>query len=354
MCFLICLKVSTVVCQRICLRNIEVCHQRIHGVRSLYSLLCLNFLGFFLDHLCLGSVKACPFGINLAEPGQHFCALIGLPELEVSGSLKELTYTLGLLDTRQLDEDTSGLVQLLDVGLNDTEAVDTRAEHVERVVDSSVHFLAQHFFNLCIGGVEGHFVFELKRREHRRELRIGVLLFVRLDEKCDEVDLAVFLLLFSSSHGLCEVLAGVVARKCIQDVGNTHFHRYVHTALQVKAEVDFLFTALFEGVAKPHFLACNGVQIDVLLGFLSVSVLLRLFVVVARYETEGEIEGAYQSEAHGQDSNNSFVLHFICYLHLYFVVLLRHKHPKKPAKLLLFFDISKYFVIFSLFWVHFL
>ena len=80
--------------------------------------------------------------IELREVGSHLRSVVSLPELKVGTTLKELTYTLWLLDAGEFHHDASALsLNLLDVGLHHAEAVDTCAEHIERVVNGLFHTL---------------------------------------------------------------------------------------------------------------------------------------------------------------------------------------------------------------------
>ena len=71
---------------------------------------------------------------TIAEASQivsYFIKGIGAPELEVSTTLQKFAYTLGILDTRELDEDTTLTFETLEVRCDDTEAVDTRTQDIE-------------------------------------------------------------------------------------------------------------------------------------------------------------------------------------------------------------------------------
>ena len=61
----------------------------------------------------------------------YFIKGIGAPELEVSTTLQKFAYTLRILDTRELDEDTALTLETLEVRSDDTEAVDTRTQDIE-------------------------------------------------------------------------------------------------------------------------------------------------------------------------------------------------------------------------------
>ena len=76
--------------------------------------------------------------------------------------MQQLTYALGLLDARHFDHDASFLTfEGLDVRLYDAEAVDTCAEHVVGVVDSTLHLGAEYAFHLRVCALGGHLVAQL-------------------------------------------------------------------------------------------------------------------------------------------------------------------------------------------------
>ena len=68
--------------------------------------------------------------VQSVERTQQVRQRVGLIELQVSGTLQQLAHALGFLDTGQLEQDAAGALQLLDVGGNHTEAVDTVAQHL--------------------------------------------------------------------------------------------------------------------------------------------------------------------------------------------------------------------------------
>ena len=168
-----------------------------------FCVFCSSLCSRFCSSLC-GSCYLCILSINLSEHREHLTNLIRLKELKISRTLEELTYTFGLFYARELDKNTTRLVELLDIRLNHTKAVDTRTEHIKRVGNSAFYFFADHLLYLCVGRVERHLVFQFKRREHRCKLCVRVNFFVRLYEERDEISLAVFLLFFGSSHGFGE------------------------------------------------------------------------------------------------------------------------------------------------------
>ena len=113
--------------------------------------LLFNFLYFSAFSLLGSEVGSTQFAVDLCDLRQQLGEVVGLPELEVSRSLEEFTYTLRLLDTRKLDQDTTGLSQFLDVRLNNAETVDTGAEHHKRVVDSAFYFLTDYALYFFVG-----------------------------------------------------------------------------------------------------------------------------------------------------------------------------------------------------------
>ena len=70
--------------------------------------------------------------VELNEVRDNLLSIVCLPEFEVCATLKELTHTLWLADTRHFNHDTAFLTfELLDVWLYNTELVDTSTNNVE-------------------------------------------------------------------------------------------------------------------------------------------------------------------------------------------------------------------------------
>ena len=102
----------------------------------------------FLGSGFLGVVALCYLGrvalavaigqtaVELLEVRSDLLSVVGLPELQVGATLQQLTHTLRLADTRHLDHDAAlSTLHFLDVGLYDTELVDTCSDDIEGVVD---------------------------------------------------------------------------------------------------------------------------------------------------------------------------------------------------------------------------
>ena len=277
------------------------------------SSLSLRLFCFHLFYCFLLRSRSCELTVDLHQLRHQLSSLVGLPELQVSGTLEELTNTLRLFHTRKLDQDTARLCQLLDVRLNNTKTVDTVTEHVERVLNSCIYFLTQHFLNVLVGSIQFlicQFFLQCETENRRQLYTLAANLFVRLSEQGYKVVTTGFLFLTSRSHRLQIDRIGAVAAQSVQDVRYRNLHGNVHTTLEVQTQVDFFLTALLERVTpQPYFLGCNRVVVNALRGFISYCVLFGLTVMVVRHKRERQIKGAYHYKAHRQNSNKSFVLH---------------------------------------------
>ncbi len=81
------------------------------------------------------------------DVGKGIC----LPKFQIGTGLEQFAHTLRLFHARHFHHDAAGLsLQLLDIGLSHAKAVDTRAEHVIRIVDSVFHLGAQHLLHLTV------------------------------------------------------------------------------------------------------------------------------------------------------------------------------------------------------------
>ena len=137
----------------------------------------------------------------------------------------------------------------------------------------------------------------------------------RLEEQRQEIIAALFLLLFSCSNRILVVLRSVMTTQRIEDLRYGNLHRDVHTALQVKTQVDLFLAALLQRVTKPNLLGCNRVIEKCLFHFryrvihypvnrgLSLSIGFGFSIVLARSERERQIVGACQEKTYGQNSN---------------------------------------------------
>ena len=144
-----------------------------------YSLFCRVCRSLVLDATQCSS----KFCVEVNEERHDFLSVVGLPELEVSAALQELTYTFGFLDAGHFDHDAAFLsFEGLDVRLYDTESVDTCAEHVVGVVDGALYLCAQHAFDFFVGALCCHLVAQLLCGEEFGESLVGLQCLVVLDE----------------------------------------------------------------------------------------------------------------------------------------------------------------------------
>ena len=145
------------------------------------------------------------------------------------------------LDTRQLDNDSSGDVCFTDIGLSNTKTVDTSTKNIKRVVDSSVSLFADHVKNFLVTSSDFDLFFHFVSTENSRgcQLRSRGNFFECLTEKGHEV----FRTGNSHLHGLldCLIESGIRAVVCqtFYHVYHVNFHGHVHTTLQVQTEVQF-------------------------------------------------------------------------------------------------------------------
>ena len=242
-----------------------------HFFHFLFSNLC-GGVGFRINTL-VG--YAC---VELHEEGNDFLSVVGLPEFEVGRALQQLTHTLRLADTRHFHHDTTVLTfEFLDVGLNDTELVDTGANHVERVVDGVLHFFAQHFLDFLVGALRRHLALQLLRGEDFSQTTLAGIVLPSLDEERNEVVLTAFLLGLRLVHRFHEGGVGLVVGQHVDYVWNRNFQNHVHTTFQVESESDLGLETVLIGVSTqiPH-------RIFVVLLFDGVIDLRCLLVVVAR------------------------------------------------------------------------
>ena len=91
---------------------------------------------------------------EVREVTGNLVIVVNLEELQVRARLQKVCHTLGFLHTGELEKDLTLLVlELLDVGGNHTELVDTCAEDVEGRVNLAVNLLVESFDHLGVRGV---------------------------------------------------------------------------------------------------------------------------------------------------------------------------------------------------------
>ena len=95
------------------------------------AILSSNRVGSYGDRTSCGSRERQQTITQPHQVTRDFVEGIGTPELEVGTTLQKLTYTLGILDPRKFDEDTTLTFETLQVRSDDTKAVDTCTQDVE-------------------------------------------------------------------------------------------------------------------------------------------------------------------------------------------------------------------------------
>ncbi len=115
--------------------------------------------------------------------------------------MEELTHTLRLTDTRHLDHYTAGTAfHFLDIGLNNTELIDTVTHNVKRIVYGRFHFGTQGTLHFGVCALGANLAFHLLCSEDLRQTVAGSILLVVLDEQRDEVVLTRLFLLLRLLH----------------------------------------------------------------------------------------------------------------------------------------------------------
>ena len=251
-------------------------------------------------HECTGSI------VGLNELWQDLAVGVGLPELKACGALED---ALRVGNTRELDHHTSGLLETLDVRLCDAETVDTGSEDVESVLDGALSLLAEDCDDLTVRHLEVDPVFHVDSGENGGELAVGVELLELLAEEGDKVGRGVLLTLNGILNGLVEDRVGVVVGDSLNDIRNLDFENKVHTALEVKAEVDLLALALHIGETEVDGLIGDRVQIGGLDLRVSGRSLLGSALHMSRDKREGQLVQTHQRQEDGEYPYGSFVLH---------------------------------------------
>ena len=276
--------------------------------------------------------RALDKAVGLRQEGKNLTVIERCPELERSGSLKQLAHTFGFLDSRQFDHDTVRVGQTLYVGLRNAEVVDTVAQDVERCGDSGIRLLLEDLDNLLVSTVRGY-VLAVGTYEDGGQRRTVGYLAVSLGENPYIVVRTGFHRLVGAIHRLHEggiVLA--VAGKRLDEILHFDLEHHVHAALEVEAEVHlFLLTLLvgkfLQAQEIVYGLVLDRVQIvGLFFGLLRLvercSILGRLFLGVVRLEREHELVHTRDHKNDREEFNCTFALHCrlkFCLYSLYFL-----------------------------------
>ena len=179
-----------------CLGNVVLVGVLYLELGRLFSWFCLYFGSRAVGRLrCFAVGQAT---VELLQIRNNLLGVVGFPEFEVRTTLQKLAHAFGFLDTRHLNHNAAGLsFKLLNVGLNDTELVNTGADDIERVVDGCLNFLAEHFLYLRIRTLRIDLALQLLCGKELGEAVSRCILMIVLHEKRDKITLT--RLLFSAS-----------------------------------------------------------------------------------------------------------------------------------------------------------
>ena len=122
----------------------------------------------------------------------NLIGIVALPELQVGTTGQQLQHTVLVLHTRHFDHDARLTFQALDVGLNDTELIDTVADDVLGIVDSRLHLSLQGADHILVGALGIHLVAHLLCSEDLCQATAIGILVPFLNEDIDEVVVLTF------------------------------------------------------------------------------------------------------------------------------------------------------------------
>ena len=293
-------------------------------VNVLVTELCQQVLTLSSSSLLGGSLRSflaclnfCQLSVCLCKDGVNLVITIGRPELQRSGTLEKFTNTLGLFHAGELYEDTTRVLQTLDVGLSHTKAVDTATQYIERVCDSALRLGTQYADYIRVAGLGSDLLFELGCVEQVSERSAARDFVIGRSKSVDKV--AAVLLSFAS---LCDSLVEhrilVVVRQSANYILNRDLKHYVHTTTQVKTKVDlFLLNLTIVEFHYTQVVNCFGfdrIQISLLflelqLGGELCGILCRFALYAFAHESERKLVGTGDSEKHRQQFKCTFVLH---------------------------------------------
>ena len=208
--------------------------------------------------------------IGRLQGRREFRKFIGFPKFQLGRTLEQFAHTFRFLYARQLNQDTFGGAEFLNVGLRHAEFVDTLTQDLIRAVERPFGFFPDGRDNGAVGRVGVHrFHFEAEDGSH---LRVRVHFVPHRFEDADEVAVRFNAVAFDGRrHNAVEQRVGAVAGKGSYDIGRRNLHQYVHTAPQVKPEVQFTRLTLLISVFANQNVVDDFVAYGILKIFLAVA-----------------------------------------------------------------------------------
>ena len=206
-----------------------------------------------------------------------------------------------------------------DVGLRNTEVVDTAAQHVERSCNSSLGLTLKHLLYILVRAFEHDILAVGAYKERSKRTTVGLTL-VNLHEVGDVIlrrtalEVGVGLLDGGDEGGVLCAVTG----QSLYDILHLHLQHDVHTALEVQTQVQLLLLALLVGEALEahveHLKVLNRIQIVLLrLGLLlegeRSGILHRLLLYATCLERKRELVNTCQCQQHGDEFDKTFALH---------------------------------------------
>ena len=199
--------------------------------------------------------------IGFCQEGINFAAFESCPEFERCGTLKQLAHTLRLLHAGEFHKDASCVADFLNRRLGYAETVDTVAQYIERVGNRAFGFGSDNRNHLFIGAFRldtfSHFV----GSENTGKPFAAGNLFPCFCKQGYEVALRIHAAHFGKFNGFVEFGTRIVARKRPYKVLQLHLQHYVHTALEVQTEVEFLAADILIGITEIYFLSHQRVDV---------------------------------------------------------------------------------------------
>ena len=282
--------------------------------RSLGSSLALN-----LSSNLLVSITICLHShIGTLQCREQLLTIVGCPELQRCSTLQELTNTLRLLNTRELNQDTVRVWKTLDIWLNNTEVVDTAADDVERSCESVVSLLLQHLNNLVIAHTRLD-ILAIRRDEKVSEWLAVRSLCISLSQGLDiaTCTLTECLVSLCDSSNECRIVLALTCER-LNYILNLNLEHHIHTALQVETEVNLLLLALLVSErGQTYIVNCfvlDRIEIillhrSLLLGRERFCILYGSLLNAFCFKRERELVKTSQTHKDGYPFDYSFALH---------------------------------------------
>ena len=265
--------------------------------------------------VCLKSLNSC---ICTKKRWKKLSTVVSCPELEWCSTLEELTYTLWLLNTWKLNQNAVWVWKALDIWLHNTEVVDTATDDVEWCRDSILSLLAKNLHNLVVRHTWLD-ILTIWAKENIYQLATVACLSISL---CESTDIVTCTLLKSlccllNSGNECWIILALTSKR-LNNILNLNLKHDVHTALEVKTQVNLLlFALLVSKLCKTNVvnnLVLNRIKVvllhcNLLLCWESGSVLYSVLLYATSLEREGKLVYTRKRKQDCNQFDKTFTLH---------------------------------------------